>query len=100
MDYIGAVDIDSLVDKVLDPIKTKVTESVGSTIDSATSAVTDAQQTVADAKQAISDARNAATEAKNAVVGYGATTVILQTIIAGGVLVAAYQLWKMNQKRR
>jgi hypothetical protein len=99
MDYLGAVDIESIVGQVLDPIKAKVTESVGDTIDSATSTVSDAQQTVADAKQAIADARAAAAEAKTAVVSYGASTVVLQTIIAGAVVVCAYQLLKMNKRR-
>jgi hypothetical protein len=64
-----------------------------------TPAVSSVTQTSTQAQQAMTDIEAQAAEAKTAVVGYGATTVVLQAIIAGGVIVAAYQLWKLNQKQ-
>jgi hypothetical protein len=62
-------------------------------------AVTGVTQTSTQAQQVMTDVQAQATDVKNAAVGYGATTVVLQAIIAGAVVVCAYQLIKMNKRR-
>ena len=62
-------------------------------------AVTGVTQTSTQAQQVMTDVQAQAADVKSAAVGYGATTVVLQAIIAGAVVVCAYQLIKMNKRR-
>jgi t-SNARE complex subunit (syntaxin) len=72
---------------------------ITSAVTGATGMVTSAEQTVTDLKQAVADAKASAEEAKQAIVGYAATTVLLQGIIAAGVVFIGYQLWKANKRK-